>query len=62
MHSTHLAVYVTTQKQARVKQLFILSMDTAGQEFGQGTLGTVWLCSVVPGPELENLKAQGWII
>lgn len=62
VHSTHLVVYVTTQNQARVKQLFILSMNTAGQEFGQGTLGTVWPCSVVPGPELENLKAQGWII
>lgn len=61
VHSAPLAVYTTTPKQAHVKQPFILSMNTTGQEFGQSTLGTVWPCSVVPGPELENLKAWGWI-
>ena len=48
------AVYITTPKQTSVKQPFIVFMDTARQEFGQGILGTVWSCSMIPGPQLET--------
>lgn len=48
------AVYITTPKQTSVKQPCVVFMDTARQEFGQGTLGTVGSCSVVPGPQLET--------